>query len=73
MVYDSKVVGDYSFSGTTFIGYDDKQSVVTKVRYAKQRGFLVTSLGTLELTTILVYLVQHRKHGMLKRQPSEDK
>ncbi|CAA7054831.1 unnamed protein product [Microthlaspi erraticum] len=38
MVYNSTVVGDYSYAGTTWIGYDDNQSIVTKVRYAKQRG-----------------------------------
>lgn len=38
MVYNSTVVGDYSYAGTTWIGYDDNQSIVDKVRYAKQRG-----------------------------------
>ncbi|KAG7542199.1 Glycoside hydrolase superfamily, partial [Arabidopsis thaliana x Arabidopsis arenosa] len=37
-VYDSTVVGDYCFAGTSLIGYDDHQSVVRKVRYAKKRG-----------------------------------
>ncbi|KAF2584636.1 hypothetical protein F2Q70_00034668 [Brassica cretica] len=39
-VYNSSVVGDYCYAGTTWIGYDDNQSIVTKVRYAKQRGLL---------------------------------
>ncbi|CAH2078501.1 unnamed protein product [Thlaspi arvense] len=39
-VYNSTVVGDYCYAGTTWIGYDDNQSIVTKVRYAKQRGLL---------------------------------
>ncbi|CAF2235890.1 unnamed protein product [Brassica rapa] len=37
-VYNSTVVGDYCYAGTTWIGYDDNQSIVTKVRYAKQKG-----------------------------------
>ncbi|KAF7806500.1 Glycosyl hydrolase family protein with chitinase insertion domain-containing protein [Senna tora] len=39
-VYDGSVKGDYCYSGTTWIGYDDMQSIVEKVRYAKQRGLL---------------------------------
>ncbi|EOA19071.1 hypothetical protein CARUB_v10007736mg [Capsella rubella] len=39
-VYNSSVVGDYCYSGTTWIGYDDYESIVTKVRYAKQKGLL---------------------------------
>ncbi|CAL9226109.1 unnamed protein product, partial [Arabidopsis halleri] len=39
-VYDSTVVGDYCFARTSLIGYDDHQSVVTKVKYAKKRGLL---------------------------------
>ncbi|XP_010496391.1 PREDICTED: chitotriosidase-1-like [Camelina sativa] len=39
-VYNSTVVGDYCYAGTTWIGYDDYESIVTKVSYAKQRGLL---------------------------------
>lgn len=39
-VYNASVVGDYCYAGTTWIGYDDNQSIVTKVRYAKQKGLL---------------------------------
>ncbi|VYS63273.1 unnamed protein product [Arabidopsis thaliana] len=39
-VFDSTVVGDYCFAGTSLIGYDDHQSVVAKVKYAKQKGLL---------------------------------
>lgn len=38
-VYDSTVVGDYCFAGTNLIGYDDHESVVKKVRYAKKERF----------------------------------
>ncbi|KAF8115063.1 hypothetical protein N665_0030s0105 [Sinapis alba] len=37
-VYNSTVVGNYCYAGMTWIGYDDNQSIVTKVRYAKQKG-----------------------------------
>ncbi|KAI4344251.1 hypothetical protein L6164_011498 [Bauhinia variegata] len=37
-VYNSTYVSDYCYSGTTWIGYDDTQSVFTKVTYAKQKG-----------------------------------
>ncbi|CAL1358855.1 unnamed protein product [Linum trigynum] len=37
-VFNSTVVSDYCYSGTTWIGYDDVQSVSTKVAYAKNRG-----------------------------------
>ncbi|TXG60752.1 hypothetical protein EZV62_012115 [Acer yangbiense] len=39
-VYNSTVVSDYCYSGTTWIGYDDTQSVSTKVRYAKGKSLL---------------------------------
>ncbi|KAI8022588.1 Class V chitinase [Camellia lanceoleosa] len=39
-VYNSSVVSDYCYSGTTWIGYDDIQSITAKVSYAKQRGLL---------------------------------
>lgn len=37
-VYNATVVSNYVNSGTTWIGYDDKQSVAAKVSYAKQKG-----------------------------------
>ncbi|XP_010434364.1 PREDICTED: chitotriosidase-1-like isoform X2 [Camelina sativa] len=39
-VNNATVVGDYCYAGTTWIGYDDSQSIVTKVRYAKEKGLL---------------------------------
>ncbi|EEF38856.1 class V chitinase [Ricinus communis] len=39
-VYNSTVVTDYCYSGTTWIGYDDLQSISTKVSYAKGKGLL---------------------------------
>lgn len=36
--YDPEAVGCYCYAGTTWIGYDDNQSIVTKVKYAKQNG-----------------------------------
>lgn len=39
-VHDSRVVGDYCYAGTIWIGYDDTQSIVTKVQYAKHKGLL---------------------------------
>ncbi|CAL1358857.1 unnamed protein product [Linum trigynum] len=39
-VFNSTVVSDYCYSGTTWIGYDDVQSVSTKVAYAKRKGLL---------------------------------
>ncbi|XP_038879961.1 class V chitinase-like [Benincasa hispida] len=37
-VYNGMVVTNYVSSGTTWIGYDDKQSVAAKVAYAKKKG-----------------------------------
>ncbi|KOM32914.1 hypothetical protein LR48_Vigan01g247000 [Vigna angularis] len=37
-VYNSTVVTDYCSSGTTWIGYDDVQSVTAKVNYCKSKG-----------------------------------
>nr|POF11084.1 isoform 2 of chitotriosidase-1 [Quercus suber] len=39
-VYNSTFVTDYCYSGTTWIGYDDTQSISTKVTYAKGNGLL---------------------------------
>ncbi|KAJ4905477.1 Glycosyl hydrolase family protein with chitinase insertion domain [Raphanus sativus] len=36
--HDPAVVGFYCHAGTTWIGYDDNQSIVSKVKYAKQNG-----------------------------------
>ena len=37
-VFNSTVVNDYCYFGTTWIGYDDIQSIETKVRYIKDKG-----------------------------------
>lgn len=39
-VHDDEIVGDYCYSGNTWISYDDIQSVRTKVSYIKSRGLL---------------------------------
>ncbi|CAL9226116.1 unnamed protein product [Arabidopsis halleri] len=39
-VYNSTLVQNHCYAKKTWIGYDDNQSIVTKVRYAKQRGLL---------------------------------
>lgn len=39
-VYNATVVTDYCYSGTTWIGYDDTQSISAKVSYAKEKGLL---------------------------------
>lgn len=39
-VFNATVVSDYCYKGTTWIGYDDTQSVNTKVKYAKDNGLL---------------------------------
>ncbi|XXG58918.1 hypothetical protein AAC387_Pa04g1102 [Persea americana] len=38
--YDGTRVTNYCYSGTTWIGYDDVQSVAAKVSYAKGKGLL---------------------------------
>ncbi|XP_051150167.1 class V chitinase-like [Andrographis paniculata] len=38
VVYNSTVVGNYCYSGTTWIGYDETQAIGAKVAYAKQKG-----------------------------------
>ncbi|KAL3535047.1 hypothetical protein ACH5RR_003508 [Cinchona calisaya] len=40
VVYNSTVVCNYCYAGTTWIGYDDNQTVATKVSFAKQNGLL---------------------------------
>ncbi|XP_075651875.1 class V chitinase-like [Castanea sativa] len=39
-VYNSSIVTNYCYSGTTWIGYDDTNSTSTKVTYAKGKGLL---------------------------------
>ncbi|CBI35716.3 unnamed protein product, partial [Vitis vinifera] len=39
-VFNASIVGDYCYAGTTWIGYDDTQSISTKVSYAKGKGLL---------------------------------
>ncbi|KAK4374861.1 hypothetical protein RND71_005538 [Anisodus tanguticus] len=39
-VYNATIVGDYCYSGSTWISYDDTQSVRNKVTYVKGRGLL---------------------------------
>ncbi|QCD80533.1 chitinase [Vigna unguiculata] len=39
-VYNSTLVTDYCYAGTTWIGYDDVQSVAAKVNYCKNNGLL---------------------------------
>ncbi|KAE9609781.1 putative glycoside hydrolase family 18, catalytic domain, glycoside hydrolase superfamily [Lupinus albus] len=39
-VYNSTFVTDYCYSGTTWIGYDDTQSISAKVTYAKDNGLV---------------------------------
>nr|GMD82846.1 class V chitinase-like [Ipomoea batatas] len=36
--YNSTYVSNYCYAGTTFIGYDDVQSISAKVSYAKKKG-----------------------------------
>ncbi|XP_073278083.1 class V chitinase-like [Primulina huaijiensis] len=40
VVYNSTIVTNYCYSGTTWMGYDDTQSVAAKVSYAKDKGLL---------------------------------
>ncbi|CAI0394965.1 unnamed protein product [Linum tenue] len=39
-VFNSTVVSDYCYSGTTWIGYDDVRSVLAKVAYVNNKGLL---------------------------------
>lgn len=49
-VYNSTFVTDYCYSGTTWIGYDDTQSVSAKVTYAKEKlgllGYFAWQIGS---------------------------
>ncbi|XP_039066298.1 class V chitinase-like [Hibiscus syriacus] len=39
-VYNATVVSNYCYAGTTWIGFDDTQSIRAKVSYVKQNGLL---------------------------------
>ncbi|CAI9783083.1 unnamed protein product [Fraxinus pennsylvanica] len=39
-VYNSTIVTNYCYAGTTWIGFDDTQTIAAKVSYAKQKGLL---------------------------------
>ncbi|XP_042491510.1 class V chitinase-like [Macadamia integrifolia] len=39
-VYNSTVVANYCYSGTTWIGFDDVEAIRAKVSYAKEKGLL---------------------------------
>ncbi|XWS26287.1 hypothetical protein CRYUN_Cryun26dG0018800 [Craigia yunnanensis] len=39
-VYNATVVSNYCYSGTTWIGYDDTESITAKVSYVKENGLL---------------------------------
>ncbi|EEF38860.1 chitinase, putative [Ricinus communis] len=48
VVYDEKTVSTYSYSGTSWIGYDDTSSTTTKIRFAKAlwlRGYFFWALS----------------------------
>ncbi|KAJ4958725.1 hypothetical protein NE237_025836 [Protea cynaroides] len=40
LVYNSTVVANYCYAGTTWIGFDDVEAISTKVSYAKGKGLL---------------------------------
>ncbi|KAK7265128.1 hypothetical protein RJT34_32744 [Clitoria ternatea] len=47
-VFNSAAVADYCYAGTTWISYDDTQSISTKVKYAKGKslfGYFVWHVG----------------------------
>ncbi|XWS70368.1 hypothetical protein CRYUN_Cryun03dG0042100 [Craigia yunnanensis] len=49
VVHDHNTVSVYSFAGSTWIGYDDDESIATKIRYAKGlglRGYFFWALGS---------------------------
>ncbi|KAK5817409.1 hypothetical protein PVK06_022333 [Gossypium arboreum] len=39
-VYNATVVSNYCYAGTTWIGFDDTESITAKVSYCKQKGLL---------------------------------
>ncbi|BFG40262.1 hypothetical protein CerSpe_265360 [Prunus speciosa] len=39
-VFNSTLVMDYSYTGKTWIGYDDTQSITSKISYAKGKGLV---------------------------------
>ncbi|VVA25121.1 PREDICTED: chitotriosidase-1 [Prunus dulcis] len=39
-VFNSTLVMDYSYTGKTWIGYDDTQSITTEVSYPKEKGLV---------------------------------
>lgn len=48
VVYNSTYVTNYCYSGTTWIGYDDTQTIATKVSYAKNNrlfGYVAWHIG----------------------------
>jgi len=48
VVYDSTYVTNYCYSGTTWIGYDDTQTIAAKVSYAKNNrlfGYVAWQIG----------------------------
>ncbi|CAN8325307.1 unnamed protein product [Cochlearia groenlandica] len=48
VMHDPNVTGDYCYAGKTWIAYDDNQSIVHKVRYAKEsslRGYFSFHIG----------------------------
>ncbi|KAJ8753204.1 hypothetical protein K2173_017798 [Erythroxylum novogranatense] len=54
-LYNSTYVSNYCYSGTTWIGYDDTQSISVKVSYAKDKGLLgyyAWQLGTDDNSTL---------------------
>ncbi|KAI6682412.1 hypothetical protein NL676_036293 [Syzygium grande] len=67
-VYNSTVVSAYFYSGTTWISFDDAQTISTKVAYAKGRGlkgyfawhvggddnWVLSQTGTLQFTTVKI-------------------
>ncbi|ONH98632.1 hypothetical protein PRUPE_7G258900 [Prunus persica] len=57
-VFNSTLVMDYSYTGKTWIGYDDRQSITTKVLYAKRKGLL----GSMSMS-IGLFQMQLHAHG----------
>ncbi|CAB4319158.1 unnamed protein product [Prunus armeniaca] len=57
-VFNSTLVMDYSYTGKTWIGYDDRQSITTKVLYAKRKGLL----GSMSIGLFQMQLHAHGEH-----------